>query len=95
LRQDAERLDKITLIGHIAGEIPSLEDIQGWINTFLINHELHHDIQINQVCLLTQGYFTIIFLTQKGADKALNLSPIRCNVQENEQEVEHIMFLHL
>lgn len=95
LQQDAERLGKITLIGHIAGENPFLEDIQGWINTFLVNPELHPEIQVNQVCLLAQGYFTITFLTQEGSDKALSLSPIRCNVQqENEQQIEHVMFLH-
>lgn len=86
LRQDAERLGKITLIGHIAGEDPKLEDIQEWINEYLTNSELHPEIQVNQVCLLARGYFTMTFLEKAGADKALSLSPVKCN--------DHIMFLH-
>jgi hypothetical protein len=84
LRQDAERLDKITLIGHIAGEIVSLEVIQDWVNKFLTNLEIHPEIQVNQICLLTLGYFSITFLTQEGADKALSLSPIKCEVTQED-----------
>lgn len=55
LRQNAVTLGKVTLIGHIAGETPQLEEIQTWVETYLVNPE----IQINQVSLLSQGYFTI------------------------------------
>lgn len=86
LRVDAERLGKINLIGHVAGEHPTLDEIQGWINQFLINPEVYPEIQVNQVCMLERTYFTITFMEKAGADKALELSPIKCG--------NHIMFLH-
>lgn len=82
LRQNAVTLGKVTLIGHIAGETPQLEEIQTWVETYLVNPE----IQINQVSLLSQGYFTITFTTTEGADKAFALSPVDCD--------HHLMFLH-
>lgn len=86
LRIDAERLGKINLIGHVAGEHPTLDEIQDWINQFLVKPELYPEIQVNQVCMLERSYFTITFVEKAGADKALKLSPINCN--------NHIMFLH-
>ena len=86
LRQNAITLEKVSLIGHIAGETPSLEDVQTWINTYLINPNFYPEIQINQIFLLSQGYFGIEFSAQEGADKAFSLSPIKC--------ANHLMFLH-
>ncbi|KAG0562612.1 hypothetical protein M758_9G096800 [Ceratodon purpureus] len=86
LRQNAVTLGKVSLIGHIAGETPPLDDIQTWINTYLINPNLYPQIQINQVFLLSQGYFSIEFSAQEGADIAFSLSPIQCD--------NHLMFLH-
>jgi len=86
LRQTAVSLGKVTLIGHVAGETPPLEEIQIWVDTYLVNPALHPEIQIHQISLITQGYFTLTFTTKEGADKAFTLSPIDCN--------HHLMFLH-
>ena len=86
LQQNAITLGKVSLIGHIAGEMLPLEDIETLINTNIINPNLYPEIQINQIFLLSQGYFSIEFSAQEGADKAFSLSPIKCG--------EYLMFLH-
>lgn len=86
LRQDVDHLDKIILIDHIAGEIVYLEVIQDWVNKFFTNFKFHPDIQINQICLLTLGYFTITFVIQEGAEKARSHSCIKCKVIQEEYD---------
>lgn len=86
LQRNAVTLGKVTLIGHIAGETPLLEDIQIWVNTYIVNPNINPEIKINQIFLLSQGYFSIEFSAQEGAEKAFSLSPIKCG--------DHLMFLH-
>lgn len=83
LRINATTIGKVTLIGHIAGETPLLEDIETWVDKYLVNPP---EILITEVSLLMQGYFSMTFTTKEGADKAFALSPVDCD--------HHVMFLH-